>query len=151
VNVSSAAKAPVAASELAAVQRHCCDLAPADADLHSPPGQARVERVVVSIDAQIGLLGHPDHEATVDIGQPRRPRAHPLPLSGQPRGWHRPDRAVGAGVGLLGPTVELVLEIELVGEPPTGLEVRAHEPMRPLEQALGLRVTGFKDDPPTPS
>ena len=50
-------------------------------------------------------------------------------------------------VGAIAPAVELQLEIQRVREPPTGLEVRAHEPMRSLQCTLGLRVTRVEDDP----
>jgi hypothetical protein len=45
------------------------------------------------------------------------------------------------------PAVELGLEVDRIGEPPAGLEVGAHKPVRTLQHALGLRVPGLQDDP----
>jgi hypothetical protein len=140
----------VVGGELARVQRHCGDLALVDADLDPATREAGIERVVVAIKAQIGLLGHPDHEPPVDIGQPGRQRPHPSPLLDEALKRDRPDGAVSAGVGLVGPAVELVLEIQLVGKAPAGLEVRPQIAVRALEHALGLRVTRLEDDPPDP-
>jgi hypothetical protein len=140
----------VVGGELARVQRHCGDLALVDADLDPATREAGIERVVVAIKAQIGLLGHPDHEPPVDIGQPGRQRPHPSPLLDEALKRDRPDGAVSAGVGLVGLAVELVLEIQLVGKAPAGLEVRPQIAVRALEHALGLRVTRLEDDPPDP-
>ena len=50
-------------------------------------------------------------------------------------------------VDLVAPAVELELEVGLVREPAAGLEVGAHEPVRPLEHTLRLRVAGSEDHP----
>jgi hypothetical protein len=50
-------------------------------------------------------------------------------------------------VHLLSPPVELVLEVQVVREEPTWLEVRAKEPVLTLELPLRLGITSIKDDP----
>src|ERR1700689_4646566 len=50
-------------------------------------------------------------------------------------------------VHLLSPTVQLVLEVQVVREEPTRLEVRAQEPMLTLRLPLRLSITSIKDDP----
>src|SRR3954465_8576901 len=45
------------------------------------------------------------------------------------------------------PAVELQLKVQRIREPPARLEVGAHEPMRALQHALGLRITGVEDTP----
>ena len=51
-------------------------------------------------------------------------------------------------VDLVAPAVELQLEVGLVREPPSRLEIRAHEPVRALQHPFGLRV-GRRQDHPT--
>ena len=65
-----------------------------DAHLDAPTGEARVERVVVAINAEIGLLRHPDHAPAVGVGQPLGQRPHPRALLRQPLGRDRADRAM---------------------------------------------------------
>src|SRR4051794_27984388 len=55
-----------------------------------------------------------------------------------------------AGVDLHEPSVELVLEVALVGEHATRLEVGLHEALQPLDRALGLRVTRPAEMPADP-
>jgi hypothetical protein len=55
-----------------------------------------------------------------------------------------------ARIDPVAPPVELELVVELVGEAPPGLEVRAHEAMRALQRALGLRVARLEDQPADP-
>jgi hypothetical protein len=43
-------------------------------------------------------------------------------------------------IGLLGPRIEAVLEIEMVREHASRLEVRTHEPVRALQSSLRLRL-----------
>jgi hypothetical protein len=86
--------AAVRGDEPAAIQRHRRDLALADADLHPTPGEGGIERVVIRLPAQIGLLGHPGEEAAVGLGHPLgqgriRSRSETRGL-----GWHRADAAV---------------------------------------------------------
>jgi len=50
-------------------------------------------------------------------------------------------------VDAVAPAVELQLEVGRVREPPARLEVGAHEPVRALQQPLGLRVPGVEDHP----
>ena len=51
-----------------------------------------------------------------------------------------------ADVGaLVEPTIQLVLEVELVGERPPRLEARLHEPLQPLAHALRLAIPGVED------
>jgi hypothetical protein len=52
-----------------------------------------------------------------------------------------------AGVDPLAPAVELVLEVERVGNAPPGLEVAVNEAVGALERPLGLAVAGVEDDP----
>jgi hypothetical protein len=52
----------------AGAQLHGDDLALGGPDLHAPSSGAWVQRVVVGVEAQIGLLGHPHDEAAVDVG-----------------------------------------------------------------------------------
>jgi hypothetical protein len=54
---------------------------------------------------------------------------------------------VNARVDALAPAVELVLEVELVGEPAAGLEIAVQEAVAALERALGLAVARVEDDP----
>ena len=55
----------------------------AGADLDPAPDQPRVERVVVSVEAQVGLGRDAHHPAPVDAGQRGRQLAHPLALGAE--------------------------------------------------------------------
>ena len=57
------------------------------------------------------------------------------------------DRAVLTTVRLLGPAVELVLEVQVVREGPARLEVLLQIVVLALELPLRLRITGVEDDP----
>jgi hypothetical protein len=115
--------ARVAGGERARVEAEGGDLGLRDADPDAAADQARVERVVVAIEAQVGLGGDTHDEAAVRLRQRRGQRAHPLALLGEAFGDDRARRAVHACVDALAPAVELVLEVERVGEPAAGLEV----------------------------
>jgi hypothetical protein len=85
--------------------------------------EGRRLRVVVAVETQVGLLRDADDEAPVGVRHPLGQGTRPLPLLGQPLGDERTRGAVNARVDALAPAVELVLEVELVGEAPAGLEV----------------------------
>ena len=48
---------------------------------------------------------------------------------------------------LIKPAIQLILEIELVGERPARLKARLHEPLQPLDHALRLAISGIEDPP----
>src|SRR5215218_2138612 len=73
--------AGMAGGELAGVERHCPKLALGDADLDPAADQTRVERVVVAIEAQVGLGRDAGDEAALCLGQLRRQGPH-LPALG---------------------------------------------------------------------
>jgi trehalase-like protein len=87
------------------------------------------------------------HRSPVRVRQQLLERPHPPPLLDEPFGRDGADGAMHPLVDALAPAVELQLKVQLVGEPPPRLEVGAHEPMRALEQSLGLRVTRVEDHP----
>ena len=72
------------------------DLGLRDANLDATADQARVERVVVAVETQVGLGGDAHDETAVGGGQQRGQRAHPLPLLAQAVGDDRARRAVHA-------------------------------------------------------
>ena len=117
-----------------------------DADLDTPAGEARVQRVVVAIDPDQWLLGNPRHPTPVRVDASPG-RAAERPLGGQPLGRDTTDRAMRPAVHLLGPAVQLVLEVQVVCEEPARLEVELKEPVLTLELPLRLRITGIEDDP----
>ena len=55
--------ASVAGTELARVKRDRVDLTLADTELHAPSGEARIERIVVPVKAEIGLRRDAQHAA----------------------------------------------------------------------------------------
>src|SRR5437879_2680777 len=55
--------------------------------------------------------------------------------------------AVRARVDAIAPALELVLEVQLIGKAPPGLEVAVQEAVASLERALGLAVAGVEDHP----
>src|ERR1700761_704649 len=69
---------PVPGRELASVEHDRSDLHLRGADLNAPPGELRVDRVVVAIDPDERLRRNPDDLAAVDVGHPRRERPHSL-------------------------------------------------------------------------
>src|SRR6516165_1514933 len=140
--------ARVARRELARIQRDRSDLTLAHAQLDAAAGEARIERVVVGVKAQIRLLGHADHAAQLTRRHPLGQRAHALELGDQAPGGDRADAAVKANVGALGePAVELPLEVDVVGEAARRLEVGAQEAVVAVSLALGLWVFGLQDAP----
>jgi hypothetical protein len=139
----------VTADELARVERHCPQLALGDPDLDPAPDEARVERVVVAIEMNVGLRRDPQYEAAVEVGCPRRQRPQPLPLAREPVDRPLPERAVDAHVRPLAePVVELVLVVELRHERAARLEARLHEPLQPLHHPLRLTVARVEDPQP---
>lgn len=63
-----------------------------------------------------------------------------LTLIGQSLGRDTADRAMHSTVYLLSPPVQLVLEVQVIREEPTRLEVRAKEPMLTLELSLRFEL-----------
>jgi hypothetical protein len=139
--------AAVAGAEFAAVERDRGDLRLGRADLDPPADEARVERVVVSVEAQVGLGGDARDETAIGVGQLRRQPAHPLALGGEALRHDGPRGAVDAAVDLGAPGVELGLEVERVGKQTAGLEVAVDEAVVALGRALGLGVARIEDDP----
>src|SRR5439155_23477420 len=69
-------------------------------------------------------------------------------LLGQPVERPAAERAVEAQVGaLVEPAVELLLEVELVGERAAGLEARLRVALQPLDDALRLRIARLEEAP----
>jgi hypothetical protein len=123
----------VAAGELARVERHGQHLALGDAQLHAPPAEPRVERVVVGVDADVRVGRHPGHPAPFDVGSRLRQKAHPLALFGWQIEGATAQRAVQAPIGPpVEPAVELVLEVERAEELTARLEARLEK----ADQAL---------------
>jgi hypothetical protein len=60
----------VAAGKLAGVERDGAELALGDPDLDAAAGEPRVERVVVGVPSQVGLLRDAPGEAAICVGQP---------------------------------------------------------------------------------
>ncbi len=134
--------------ELAGVQHDRGHLRLGDADFDPRAGEPRIDRVIVAIEPNERLHRHPDHLPPIDNGHPRGHRPHPRLLLSKPLGRDRPDRPVHPAVGFVGPRVEPILEVEMVREHATGLEVRTHEPMRALECPLRLQIPRLEDHPP---
>ncbi len=80
--------APVAGGDLARVEGDGADLALADPDLDPPSGKTGVERVVVGVEAQVGLRRDADHPADRGRRHPLGQRTHALALEGQALGGH---------------------------------------------------------------
>jgi hypothetical protein len=53
--------------QLARVQRDRRDLALAGANLDPPPDQARIQRVIIGIEADVRTERHPDHSPAIQI------------------------------------------------------------------------------------
>src|SRR6202041_1278899 len=119
---------------------HRCDLSLRDPDFHSPSDEAGVQRIVVGVNANVRIGGHPRHPPPVDVGLLHGKLTHHLELLGEPVDRPGAQRLVGASVGLLEPNVELQLEVEVVREVPAGLEVALHIPLQTLDRSLRLRV-----------
>src|SRR6266536_2853735 len=139
------------AGELARVEADGEDLPLRDAQLDAAADQARIERVVVAVDAHVRIGRHARDQATVDVGPPLRQRPHQRQLLGQPVDRAAAERAMEANVGALAePTVELLLEVELVGERAARLEARLHVALQPLDHALRLRIARLQEAPADP-
>jgi hypothetical protein len=104
------------------------------------------DRLVVSVEAQVGVRRDPDHEAAVDVGRRGRQRTHQPALLHESVNRPAAQRLVRAG-GSLEPGVELELEVELVGEAPARLEVRLQVAPQALDDALGLGVGRLAEVP----
>ncbi len=115
------------------------------------PANAGVDRVVVAIDPHQRLGRHPDAPgggqcrasapATAASARAPRPAARP-----GPPGWcDAPGRWPSPSTRRAGPGSPVV------GEHAAGLEVGAHEPVRTLQHALGLRITRLAGSPTRPT
>jgi hypothetical protein len=134
--------------ELARVERPRDHLALPDPDLDAAANQARVERVVVAVDAHVRIGRHARHQAPVDVGQPLGQRPQQRQLLRQPIDRAAAEGAVEAQVGaLVEPAVELLLVVELVREAAAGLEARLRVPLQPLDHALRLRIAALEETP----
>jgi hypothetical protein len=141
-------RAVVPTGGLARVQGGGEDLTLGDAQLDPAADQARVERVVVAIDADVRVGCDPGHQTAVDVGHALGQRPHHLKLLGQPVDRPAAERAVEAHVGaLFEPAVELLLVVELVGETPARLEARLQIALQPLDDALRLRIARLEEAP----
>jgi hypothetical protein len=85
--------------------------------------------------------------ATRGVGHLRRQRRHDRELFIEAIDRPDPERRMRPRVDLHEPGVELVLEVELVGETAARLEVSLGVALQPLDSALGLRV-GRPAEPP---
>jgi hypothetical protein len=137
----------VAAGELAAVQADRDHLRLRGSHLDPLADQARVQRVVVAVKAQVGLRRDARYEAAVAVGQARGQRPHQGALLGAALGDDRARGPVHAPVDAIAPVIELMLEVERVREPAAGLEVAVQEAMAALQRALGLAIAGVEDHP----
>src|SRR5271165_3893143 len=118
----------VAGTQLATVQRNGDDLPLADRELDAAPGESWIQRVVVRVKAEVGLLRDAQDAAQRGLGHRRGQRAHVLCLFDQALSGNGADAAVKARVGaLLKPAVELLLEVQGIGEAPRRLKARAHK------------------------
>ena len=121
-------------------QRDRDDLALADAHLDATPDELRIQRIVVGVKPDVRIGRHPGHPAPIQVRLARRQRPHHLTLLEQTIDRTLAQRLVRPSVGLLKPRVELQLEVEMVREPPTRLEVRLQVALQPLDRALGVRL-----------
>jgi hypothetical protein len=138
----------VSAGELARVERHREQLALRDAELDAAADQARVERVVARVDAHVRVGRDPDHPAAVDVGHAIGQRPHDGQLLGPPVERPAAQPAVEARVGtLIEPAVELLPEVELGREAPTGLEARLRVALQPLDHTPRPRIPRLEEPP----
>ena len=123
-----------AAGELAGVQRDRDDLPLADTDFDATADEVRIQRVVVGVKPDVRIGRHPGHPAPVQVRLASGQRPHHLSLLEQTIDRPLAQRLVRPRVGLLKPRVELQLEVEMVREPPAGLEVRLQVALQPLDR-----------------
>ena len=106
-----------------------------------PADRARVDRVVVAVDAHVVVAGEPDPPGQPHHRRHRRQLDHPRALPRPPRCGVGPDRAQMSGVGHGGqPGLDLGVEVERRDEAATGQERGLEVAVAPLDQPLGLRV-----------
>jgi hypothetical protein len=139
----------VLGSALTGIQDSRGDLPLGHTNLDATPGEPRVEGVVVAVNTNQRLLRDSEHPPPVGLEHDLAERPQ-LPLLDQALSRNSPDPAVEATVGHLSPAVELVLEVEVVREGPSLLEVIAHEPVRALQLPLRLSITSIQNDPANP-
>src|SRR5215207_5456390 len=136
------------AGELAGVQRDREHLAAGDARLDAPADQARVQRVVAGVKAQVWVGRDPEHPAPVCVRRRGGQRRHHLVFLGEPVDRAAAQRLVMPCVrALREPGVELELEVERVGERPARLEAALDEVLQPLDDPLCLRVARRAEPP----
>jgi hypothetical protein len=88
--------AAVASRQLARVEGDGDELALADAKLDPAAGEAGVDRVVVGVPAQVGLLGDAGDEAVVGTGHALGQRRHQRQLLGEALGDDGPGAAMAS-------------------------------------------------------
>lgn len=136
---------------LAGVEHHRGDLALADAHLDAAADLARAERVVAAVHPHVGIGWHAQDDPGVEIRRLGRQRRHRGSLLGQAVDGPAAKGAVGAQVrALIEPAIELIGEVELVGERSPRLEVGLHVALQALDDPLGLGVGGLAEPPADP-
>ena len=142
----AAGEGPAAmAGDFPCAERHGDHLALADLDLDALADEPGVERVVVAVDAHVSVRRHPGAEPAVGVGPPLGQLSERPALLCEAVERPAAQCPLAAGVDLVAPAVELVLAVELVGEHPTGLEVRAQVAPTVLDQPLGLAVARLEN------
>jgi hypothetical protein len=119
-----------------------------DAYFDSSPHKARVDRVVVRLDAHIVVPGQPGRKAPGGVGCHRREGAHGPSVLIDQLGRHRSGRRVHPAVRSLQPRGELDVEIIDVTEAPSGQEGGLVVAVGPFVHPLGLGVVGFAQPGP---
>jgi hypothetical protein len=113
--------------------------------LHALAHQPRVERVVVAVDAHVRVWRHPGDEPPVGVGPSPGQRPERRALPGEAVERPAAQRAVGAGVDVVAPAVELVLAVEFGGERPAGARSSSADSGRGSRSAPWPAVPGLED------
>jgi hypothetical protein len=93
----------------------------------------------------------PQHPAPLGVRPALGQWPHLLALFGEQVDWPAAQCAVQTAVGaLVEPAVQLVLEVEVVGERAPGLKARLDVALQALDHALGLRVSRLAEVPAHP-
>ncbi len=100
----------------------------------------RADRVVVAIDAQVGLLGDPQHLSAVDVQASPAGAAVSVLAPRRPAPENRADRSMHAPVGSIAPAVELGLEVQRVRQPPARSKLRSRAPSA-AQEALTAEIS----------
>ena len=99
--------------------------------------------MVVGVEPDVGVDRHPRHPPSVALRPALRRGDHRRQIVGQPVDRPAAQSSMVARVGLLEPPVELELEVEVVGERASRLEVRLRVALQPLHfasQSPGSRI-----------